>query len=173
MKKKLLVPERLRELPRQFSWIDQQLVRGDHLRDCDHRAWALYLFVASVSDSQGLSYYSEAALGQWLNLDPPALRAAREQLLAAGLLAYEKPLYQLLSLPNRTRTVPGRNWAPAVAATILSSSAFSRPMDKFMGWRREHTWLCCPTAAAAELVLPYAITTASWHSASSRISQAN
>jgi hypothetical protein len=124
MKKKLLVPERLRELPRQSSWIDQQLVRGDHLRDCDHRAWALYLFVASVSDSQGLSYYSEAALGQWLKLDPPSLRAAREQLLAASLLAYEKPLYQLLSLPQpHTLPVYPRSAQPRTLAQVFERLA--------------------------------------------------
>ena len=62
MNKKLLAPERLRQLPSQFSWIDQQLVRGGHLRDCDHSAWALYLFLATVADSQGLSYYSDASV---------------------------------------------------------------------------------------------------------------
>jgi hypothetical protein len=97
MNKKLLAPERLRQLPSQFSWIDQQLVRSGHLRDCDHSAWALYLFLATVADSQGLSYYSEASIGQWLQVDLARLQAIRQQLIGAGLLAYQKPLYQLLA----------------------------------------------------------------------------
>ena len=98
MHKQLLAPERLRQLPRQFSWIDQQLVRGAYLRDCDHSAWALYLFLASVSDSQGLSYYSDRSVAGWLQLDLARLASCRQQLVAAGLLAYQKPLYQLLAL---------------------------------------------------------------------------
>ena len=100
MNKKLLAPERLRQLPSQFSWIDQQLVRGGHLRDCDHSAWALYLFLATVADSQGLSYYSDASICQWLQVDQIRLRTIRQQLITAGLLAYQKPLYQLLALPK-------------------------------------------------------------------------
>jgi hypothetical protein len=100
MNKKLLAPERLRQLPSQFSWIDQQLVRGGHLRDCDHSAWALYLFLATVADSQGLSYYSDASVCRWLNLDLARLQASRQQLIRAKLLAYRKPLYQLLALPR-------------------------------------------------------------------------
>lgn len=100
MNKKLLAPERLRQLPSQFSWIDQQLVRGGHLRDCDHSAWALYLFLATVADSQGLSYYCDASVSQWLKVDLARLQASRQQLVSVGLLAYQKPLYQLLALPK-------------------------------------------------------------------------
>jgi len=100
MNKTLLAPERLRQLPRQFSWVDQQLVRGGHLDRCDHSAWALYLFLTTVADSQGLSYYSEAAALRWLKVEPSQLHAAREQLIAAGLLAYRKPLTFLVACPG-------------------------------------------------------------------------
>ena len=65
---------------------------------CDHSAWALYLFLTSVADAEGLSYYSEAALMRRLKMDPQGLSASRRQLVQAGLVAYEKPLYQVLSL---------------------------------------------------------------------------
>lgn len=111
MHKELLAPERLRQLPRQFSWIDQPLVRGGHLDRCDHSAWALYLFLVTVADAQGLSYYSDAAVSRWIKLEPTALVAARAQLIAAGLLAYRKPLYQLLALPAREQTLPSQRSA--------------------------------------------------------------
>jgi hypothetical protein len=107
MNKKLLAPERLRQLPSQFSWIDQQLVRGGHLRDCAHSAWALYLFLATVSDSQGLSYYSAPSICQWLQVDLEGLQAIRQSLIDAGLLAYRKPLYQLLALPKAQALTAG------------------------------------------------------------------
>jgi hypothetical protein len=98
MKKRVLNPERLRKVPPQFSWIDHRLVREDYFVRCDHCAWTLYLFLSSVADAQGLSYYSDASLMRRLKLDPPALCSSRQQLIHAGLIAYEKPFYQVLSL---------------------------------------------------------------------------
>jgi hypothetical protein len=103
--KELLAPERVRQLPRQFSWIDQPLVRGGHLDRCDHSAWALYLFLLTVSDAQGLSYYSDAAVSRWVKLEPIQLAAIRGQLIQADLLTYRKPLYQLLALPRRNEVL--------------------------------------------------------------------
>lgn len=98
MKKRLLNPERLRKVPPQFSWIDHRLVRENYFIRCDHSAWALYLFLTSVADAQGLSYYSDASLLRRLKMDPLALSASRQQLIQGGLIAYEKPFYQILSL---------------------------------------------------------------------------
>jgi hypothetical protein len=98
MKKRLLNPERLRKVPPQFSWIDHRLVQENYLVRCDHPAWALYLFLTSVADAEGLSYYSDASLVRRLKMAPLALSASRQQLVRAGLIAYEKPFYQVLSL---------------------------------------------------------------------------
>ena len=98
MKKRVLNPERLRKVPPQFSWIDHRLVQENYFARCDHSGWALYLFLTSVADAQGLSYYSDASLLRRLKLDPLALSASRQQLVQAGLIAYEKPFYQVLSL---------------------------------------------------------------------------
>ena len=96
--KRLLCRDRLRCVPRQFSWVDQRLVRGEYLRRCDCRGWALYLLLVTVADAQGLSYYSDGKAAELLSLEPGELREARRQLVAAGLIAYEHPLYQVLSL---------------------------------------------------------------------------
>lgn len=98
MKKRVLNPQRLRKVPPQFSWIDHRLVREDYFLRCDHPAWALYLFLTSVADAQGLSYYSDASLMRRLQMDSLLLHASRQQLIGVGLIAYEKPLYQVLSL---------------------------------------------------------------------------
>ena len=98
MKKRVLNPERLRTVPPQFSWIDHRLVRENYFTRCDHSSWALYLFLVSVADVDGLSYYSDASLLRRLKMDLFQLSASRQQLLQAGLIAYEKPLYQVLNL---------------------------------------------------------------------------
>jgi hypothetical protein len=96
--KRLLCPERVRRLPARFSWVDQRLVRDRHIERCDAKAAALYLMLVTVGDAQGLSYYSDAALSRCLSLDPPRLIRARADLIRAGLIAYARPLYQVLAL---------------------------------------------------------------------------
>ena len=99
MNKKILRPERLRQVPAQFSWVDQRLVRDNLLRHADPAAWALYLVLVTVADAQGLSYYSEATLSRLLRMDPLQLARCGQQLVGADLVAYQKPLYQVLALP--------------------------------------------------------------------------
>lgn len=98
--KHLLRADRQRQIPPSFSWVDHRLIRHQHLKGCDHSAWALYLFLVTVGDVHGLSYYSEAAIGRHLKLDPLSLATARRQLEQADLIAYRKPLYQVLALPE-------------------------------------------------------------------------
>lgn len=96
--KRVLCPQRLRQVPSQFSWIDHRLVRDRHICRRSHQALALYLFLVTVADGQGLSYYSQATLSRMLSLDPASLAQARQELITARLIAYQNPLYQVLAL---------------------------------------------------------------------------
>ena len=82
MQKRLLVPSRVRRVPRQFSWVDQRLVRDKYIERCDTPALALYLFLVTVADARGLSYYSDASIGRLLSLPAQSLATAREALAA-------------------------------------------------------------------------------------------
>lgn len=115
-----LRPERLRQIPPSFSWVDHRLIRHQHLRGRSPRAWALYLFLVTVADAQGLSYYSDAAITRHLNIEVLALAAARAELIAADLLAYRKPLYQVLALPEPSAPNPQ---APATRSGQAQSAA--------------------------------------------------
>ena len=98
--KRVLCPQRLRRVPRQFSWIDQRLVRKGHIGRCSPEALALYLLLVTVADAEGLSYYSDPTAGRLLNLPAESLARARKELCANGLIAYRRPLYQVLSLDD-------------------------------------------------------------------------
>jgi hypothetical protein len=98
IRKRVLCPQQLRKVPEQFSWIDHRLVRDRHIAGRSAEALALYLFLLTVADGQGLSYYSDAGIGKLLPLDAIALARARQELIRVRLIAYEKPLYQVLSL---------------------------------------------------------------------------
>lgn len=85
-------------MPKQFSWLDQRLVRDRYIDRLSMPAAAFYLFLVTVCDTKGLSYWSDAAVMQRLNIDHQTLVDARKNLLAAQLIAWKKPLYQVLSL---------------------------------------------------------------------------
>ncbi len=93
-----VLPKRRRRIPPQFSWVDHRLVRDGHIKGRSVEALALYLFLVTVSDADGLSWYSEPALCRVLSWMPPQLRHVRDELRSAGLVAYRKPLYQVLDL---------------------------------------------------------------------------
>ena len=101
-------PDRIRTGPPQFSWVDHRLVRDRHLDSLSHEAAALYLFLVTVADGQGLSYYSDASVCQRLAMETSTLVGARACLRTAGLVAYQKPLYQVLAL-GEVLTTPKRN----------------------------------------------------------------
>ena len=120
MQKRLLVPSRVRRIPAQFSWIDQRLVRDHHIEQADCTALALYLFLLTVADAQGLSYYADASVGRQLALSPEQVAAARAGLLRAGLIAYEAPLYQVLALDAPP---PAKPMAEAPRSRVRGSEA--------------------------------------------------
>ena len=124
IKKRILCPQRLRRIPGQFSWIDQRLVRDRYLQQCDHGALALYLVLVTVADSEGLSYYSDLTLQRMLQMQPGQFLSARHQLTQAGLIVFQHPLYQVLSLelPLEASAVhepAGRSAQPLSAGDIL------------------------------------------------------
>ena len=121
VEKRLLCPQRRRRTPAQFSWLDHRLVRERRLEHCPVEAWALYLFLVTVADARGLSYYSDASLTARLPLDRRALRTAREALIGADLVAFEPPLYQVLSLDHDAPPTPAprRSAAPRRLSEVL------------------------------------------------------
>ena len=98
MHKRPISVAKLRKVPSQFSWVDQGLVRERSIDQLSHEACALYLFLVTVADAQGLSFYSERSLCQRLSMTPVVLRQARQALIEFALVAYQRPLYQVLAL---------------------------------------------------------------------------
>ena len=123
--KQLLRPERLRQVPEQFSWIDHALVQRHLIDRCDARAAALYLFLVTVADAQGLSYYGNATLMQRLHLGAEELAAARGQLIGLELIAYQVPLYPVLAISATSLAQA----APRATATSPAAPSPAPPRD--------------------------------------------
>ena len=88
----------MRQIPPQFSWIDHRLVREHYFERCSCDALALYLFLLTVADARGLSYYSQPRLMKSLKMGTIRFMQARHELIDTRLIAYQHPLYQVLAL---------------------------------------------------------------------------
>ncbi len=87
-------------------------MRDHHIDHCEPPALALYLFLVTVADAKGLSYYADGSTSRLLSLTPDQLNQARQALIHAGLIAYEAPLYQVLALdPPKTSKPSDRSQA--------------------------------------------------------------
>ena len=98
MTKLPILKHRIRKVPEQFSWIDHRLVRDRHIEKLTHPAAALYLFLVTVGDVEGLSYYGDKAVMKRLGMDQRMLQNARTNLVQNDMIAWQEPLYQVLSL---------------------------------------------------------------------------
>lgn len=118
-------------MPAQFSWVDHALVQQHFIDRCDPRAAALYLFLVTVCDARGLSYYGAATLARRLRLSDEEFASARQQLIELELIAYRAPLYQVLALPG---TVARRAAAPALGgAEPVSLAKLLQQMERRRG----------------------------------------
>ena len=96
--KRLLDPARVRRIRDGFSWIDRRFVGDGWPERLSREEVLLYLFLVAVSDKDGLSYWGDARLGGTLKLPTAEIARGREGLVRAGLVLYERPLYQVLDL---------------------------------------------------------------------------
>ena len=109
--KPILVPARLRRPPASgWSWVDRRFLR-EHAAHLSRDAVLLYFVLCAVANQHGLSFYGDATLAALVRMNLPALMAARDELLARDLIAYETRFTQVLSLPpagQHRRCEPGQ-----------------------------------------------------------------
>ena len=129
MQKHPIEPKRLRRVPAQFSWVDHRLIRQRRLRGVEPCGWALYLFLLSVGDEQGLSYYSDRSICQHMGIALHELGRARGSLLGADLIAWKAPLYQVLDLSEPATDLASVLPALAESESAPRPAASSRPQS--------------------------------------------
>ena len=107
IQKRLLVSDRVRKPPTEgWSWIDRRFLR-EYAPSLQRDALLLYFFLAAVSDKNGIPYYSDTAIASRLRMEEGDVSQARHELESRDLVAYEPPLYQVLSVQERIRTRRG------------------------------------------------------------------
>lgn len=111
---------RVRKVPKGFSWVDHRLVRDGYIDALSYAESALYLFLVCVSDKRGLSYYGDQSIMAKLSMDEPTLDKARSGLITNNLLAWQKPIYQVISLEPAEK--PRRSGSPMSLGDILKTA---------------------------------------------------
>ena len=94
-------PGRVRRVPAGFGWVDHRLIRERLICGRSHASLALYLFLVTAADSEGLSYWSAGSICRLLCMESTSLNDAATELEATGLAAYEPPIWQVLDLGRR------------------------------------------------------------------------
>ena len=127
MHKRPISLAKLRRVPPQFSWVDQRLVRDHSIDQLSPQASALYLFLVTVADAQGLSYDADPSLCQRFSLTGTELSQARQALITRGLVAYQRPLSQVLALDAAPReATPSAAPVAADDEPVDSKAVFAR-----------------------------------------------
>lgn len=119
----VLVPYRLRCVPRSFAWIDHRIRSEGFLKKLRPEDIGLYLFLALAADRNGLSCWRLDRIERDLPcFDRHALWDARSRLAELGLIAYRPwregdpdGCYQMLALER-----PQDSLTPQLA-TLLDS----------------------------------------------------
>ena len=117
IKKKILVPNRIRRIQGGFSFIPHRFLTDGFLASLSQAEILLYLFLIIASDRNGLSFYSYDAICTLLQLNVDQYIEARNALIKKDLIAFDGTLFQVLDLPGK----------PAQKKVKLSSQLHRRP----------------------------------------------
>lgn len=106
IRKKPLVPERVRTIQGSFAYIEHRFLRDRFLSTLSHHELLLYFFLVLASDRHGLSFYAYDKICSLLQMDVDDYLEARNQLIEKDLIAFDGRFFQVLSLPKQPRNMP-------------------------------------------------------------------
>ena len=99
--KKVLNPDRIRQIRGGFSYIPHRFLTDGFLKTLSQYELLLYVFLILAADRYGLSFYSYDRICSLLHMNVEQYIAARDSLIEKDLIAFDGTLFQVLSLPLR------------------------------------------------------------------------
>lgn len=99
IRKKILVPERIRQIEGSFGFIPHRFLADGFLAAMSQHELLLYLFLILAADRYGLSFYSCNSICSLLGLTVDQYLKARDGLIEKDLIAFDGTIFQVLSLP--------------------------------------------------------------------------
>lgn len=93
--------ERVRDMPKSFSWIDRRIITENFLHYLTKDETILYFFLVTVSDGNGMSFYGIRKTCRILGVSETDFHTALSGLKKKDLILFRFPFFQVLSLPER------------------------------------------------------------------------
>lgn len=103
MRAEPLEPRRIRYPKGAYGWVELRIVTEGHLRGLGPEAALVYLFLCTVGNREGISFWSRARISQMLNLTPEEVDTALATLITADLIAANDRIVQVLPVPDGCR----------------------------------------------------------------------
>jgi hypothetical protein len=112
IRKKILSPERIRQIKGSFGFIPHRFLTDGFLAALSQHELLLYLFLIMAADRYGLSFYSCNSICSLLGVTVDQYLKARDGLIGKDLIAFDGTIFQVLSLPaplNACRRISPRS----------------------------------------------------------------
>lgn len=103
LERRVICQDRIRQIPRSFSWIDREILHSGFLLRLSHEETLLYFFLTLVAGPEGTSFWGYHSIARQLKLSEEDIRLATAGLLKKDLIAFRFPTYQVLSISARTQ----------------------------------------------------------------------
>lgn len=100
MQAELLEPRRVRSPKGAYGWVDLRIVTKGHLQALNPAAALTYLFLCTVGNREGVSFWSRPRMARLLNLSQDCVDCAIQALCAADLIAATERIVQVLPIPD-------------------------------------------------------------------------
>lgn len=97
--KKILSPDRIRQIEGSFGFIPHRFLTDGFLAVLSQHELLLYLFLILAADRYGLSFYKGNSICSLLGLSADQYQKARDGLIGKDLIAFDGTIFQVLSLP--------------------------------------------------------------------------
>ncbi|MBC2696054.1 MAG: hypothetical protein HF982_12430 [Desulfobacteraceae bacterium] len=101
IKKKILNPERVRQINEGFSFIPHRFLQDEFLAALSQQEILVYLFLVLAFDRFGLSFYSYGMICSLLQITVDQYIEAQNLLIEKDLIAFDGTLFQVLELPAK------------------------------------------------------------------------
>lgn len=117
VEKRILCPDRVRKIGGSFAFVEHRFLRDGFWVSLTRDELLLYFLLVMAADRTGVSYYGYEKLCSLLSIAADDYIAARNALIDKDLIAFEAPLFQVLSLPAKPqRTSQGSLRSPDEAS---------------------------------------------------------
>ena len=136
IRKKILAPERIRQIEGSFGFIPHRFLTDGFLAALNQHELLFYLFLIMAADRYGLSFYSYHSICSLLGLTVDQYVKARDGLIGKDLIAFDGTIFQVLSLPEplnahrRQQLRSARENGFASMAQVLQQSLKGFPHDR-------------------------------------------